>query len=136
MKHKKSLKKSKIFGKDIHLADELHRDEHIIKERKEPTHKAEYYYYMACWLYRSLKEDLDFLLLENKKLKKKITTNNVELRTLTNKLREIFDNNSQHSDVKGIAHHNEEGEISRNGEGEVAQNPSEPSADTLEEKGE
>lgn len=51
MKHEIS-QKAKI------KANKLHAAEHRIVEKKEATHKAEYYYYMACQLIEDVKAEL------------------------------------------------------------------------------
>jgi hypothetical protein len=68
----KKKKKTQLVGLDTKsLANTLHRDEHKIINNENPDHKAEYYYYMACWLYNDLMEELQKIKNLIKKKKKR-----------------------------------------------------------------
>jgi hypothetical protein len=82
----------KINNKIKDFARDIHKAEHLFVEHKiDKSHRLEdWYYLMASTIYHNLSDKIDLILEENKKLKKKITTNSVELRILTNKLRELI----------------------------------------------
>lgn len=82
-----------INRKAKELSKELHLEEHKIIEGKLPSkdHKLyDWYYLMASGIYQNLSDKLDLVIQENIKLKKRITTNSVELRNLTKKLRQVI----------------------------------------------
>lgn len=58
-----------IKKRDKRLATALHKDEHIIIEKKKPKHGVKYYYLMVSWLYHDIKAQLD--RIEKVILKKK-----------------------------------------------------------------
>ena len=59
-------------------ANKLHKAEHLIIDKKEPTHKAEYYYYMACQLIQDLKDEMKELSKQTKYLWQSLEEQNDE----------------------------------------------------------
>jgi hypothetical protein len=48
-----------IESKARKLANDIHRDEHIIINKELPDHKTEWYYFMASAIYTNLAEKID-----------------------------------------------------------------------------
>ncbi len=71
---KRKLSETRLIGGETRaLANKLHRDEHIIVDKHLPTHTAEYYYHMACWIYGNLFDELQEIkdLIKKKRKKRK-----------------------------------------------------------------
>lgn len=71
------MKTELIKGKNKGLATTLHKDEHIIIEKKEPKHGVDYYYLMAAWLYHDIKAQLNRIEKSVNKKKRKPSVYNL-----------------------------------------------------------